>query len=98
MLEEVLNTRIMVKKACKTYCNDKVHLLIFAQIRMKIILMSFPVGFSFIKFQYLSRILHARQLILKLISNVTYGYSAANWSGRMPCVEVADAIVSKVIS
>ena len=28
-------------------------------------------------------------------ANVTYGYTAANWSGRMPCEEVADAIVSK---
>ncbi|VDN27559.1 unnamed protein product [Gongylonema pulchrum] len=43
----------------------------------------------------LARILDARQLALKLIANVTYGYAAANFSGRMPCVEVADAIVSK---
>lgn len=48
-------------------------------------------------FQRLSRILDARQMALKLIANVTYGYAAANFSGRMPCVEVADAIVSKVI-
>jgi hypothetical protein len=26
---------------------------------------------------------------LKLIANVTYGYTAANFSGRMPCVEVS---------
>ena len=39
--------------------------------------------------------LDARQLGLKLISNVTYGYTAANFSGRMPCVEVADSIVGK---
>ena len=32
--------------------------------------------------------LDARQLGLKLIANVTYGYTAANYSGRMPCVEV----------
>ena len=43
----------------------------------------------------LLRLLDARQLALKLIANVTYGYTAANWSGRMPCEEVADAIVSK---
>lgn len=30
----------------------------------------------------------ARQLGLKLIANVTYGYTSANFSGRMPCVEV----------
>ncbi|CAK0846897.1 unnamed protein product [Prorocentrum cordatum] len=28
-----------------------------------------------------------------MIANVTYGYTAASFSGRMPCVEVADAIV-----
>lgn len=43
----------------------------------------------------LLKILDARQLALKLVANVTYGYTAANWSGRMPCVEVADAILSK---
>ena len=39
--------------------------------------------------------LDARQLGLKLIANVTYGYTAANFSGRMPCVEIADSIVRK---
>lgn len=43
----------------------------------------------------MKRLLDARQLGLKLVANVTYGYTAANWSGRMPCEEVADAIVSK---
>ena len=43
----------------------------------------------------LQKVLHARQLGLKLIANVTYGYAAANYSGRMPCVEVADSVVSK---
>lgn len=43
----------------------------------------------------LYRVLHSRQLGLKLIANVTYGYTAANFSGRMPCVEVADSVVSK---
>ncbi|VDM59418.1 unnamed protein product [Angiostrongylus costaricensis] len=43
----------------------------------------------------LKRILDARQLALKLIANVTYGYTSANFSGRMPCVEVADAILGK---
>ena len=33
-------------------------------------------------------LLDARQLSLKLISNVTFGYTAANFSGRMPCTEV----------
>lgn len=34
-----------------------------------------------------------RQLALKLIANVTYGYTAATFSGRMPCTEIADSIV-----
>ncbi|XP_004874677.1 DNA polymerase zeta catalytic subunit isoform X2 [Heterocephalus glaber] len=43
----------------------------------------------------LSRMLNARQLGLKLIANVTFGYTAANFSGRMPCIEVGDSIVHK---
>ncbi|WFD30343.1 DNA-directed DNA polymerase [Malassezia sp. CBS 17886] len=39
------------------------------------------------------RLQHARQLSLKLLANVTYGYTSASHSGRMPCVEIADAIV-----
>ena len=39
-------------------------------------------------FQTLLKMLDARQLSLKLIANVTYGYTGANYSGRMPCVEV----------
>jgi len=30
---------------------------------------------------------------LKLIANVTYGYTSASFSGRMPCSEIADSIV-----
>ncbi|KAJ3232140.1 DNA polymerase zeta [Chytriomyces hyalinus] len=41
----------------------------------------------------LMRILEARQLSLKLIANVTYGYAGASFSGRMPCAEIADSIV-----
>ncbi|KAF8168090.1 hypothetical protein B0H34DRAFT_786325 [Crassisporium funariophilum] len=39
------------------------------------------------------RILDARQLGLKYIANVTYGYTSASFSGRMPAVEIADSIV-----
>lgn len=35
----------------------------------------------------------ARQLGLKYIANVTYGYTGATFSGRMPAVEIADSIV-----
>ena len=67
MLEEILETRFMVKRSMKLHKGDG------------------P----------LQRILHARQLGLKLIANVTYGYTSANFSGRMPCVEVGDSVVSK---
>uniref|UniRef100_A0A5S6QH45 DNA polymerase n=1 Tax=Trichuris muris TaxID=70415 RepID=A0A5S6QH45_TRIMR len=67
MLEEILNTRAMVKKCMKEYVNDKA----------------------------LVKVLDARQMGLKLIANVTYGYTSANYSGRMPCVEIADSIVQK---
>jgi len=30
---------------------------------------------------------------LKYLANVTYGYTSASFSGRMPCVEIADSIV-----
>ncbi|XP_053396986.1 uncharacterized protein LOC123552830 [Mercenaria mercenaria] len=67
MVEEILKTRLMVKKAMSSYKGDKT----------------------------LSRMLNARQLGLKLIANVTYGYTGANFSGRMPCIEVGDSIVRK---
>uniref|UniRef100_A0A915HU68 DNA polymerase zeta catalytic subunit n=1 Tax=Romanomermis culicivorax TaxID=13658 RepID=A0A915HU68_ROMCU len=67
MLEDILNTRIMVKECMKFPSVDK----------------------------NLRKILDNRQLGLKLIANVTYGYTSANFSGRMPCVEVADSIVHK---
>ncbi|VFQ97794.1 unnamed protein product [Cuscuta campestris] len=66
MLEELLETRIMVKQAMKKL-----------DVSQKV----------------LNRIFNARQLALKLISNVTYGYTAAGFSGRMPCAELADSIV-----
>ena len=60
MVEDILRTRLMVKRSMKEYKDDKT----------------------------LQRLLHARQLGLKLIANVTFGYTAANFSGRMACVEV----------
>ncbi|PIA61591.1 hypothetical protein AQUCO_00300837v1 [Aquilegia coerulea] len=66
LLEEILSTRIMVKRAMKKLTSSQ---------------------------RILHRIFNARQLALKLISNVTYGYTAAGFSGRMPCAELADSIV-----
>ncbi|KAI0877980.1 DNA polymerase family B [Hypoxylon argillaceum] len=41
----------------------------------------------------LQRLLNNRQLALKLLANVTYGYTSASFSGRMPCSEIGDSIV-----
>ncbi|KAG0031787.1 DNA polymerase zeta [Podila clonocystis] len=65
MLSEILDTRVMVKKAMKEYPNNK----------------------------SLLKLLEARQLGLKFIANVTYGYTSASYSGRMPGIEIADSIV-----
>ncbi|XP_020712100.2 DNA polymerase zeta catalytic subunit [Athalia rosae] len=43
----------------------------------------------------LQRALYSRQRGLKLLANVTFGYTHANFSGRMPCIEIGDSIVSK---
>jgi DNA polymerase elongation subunit (family B) len=41
----------------------------------------------------ISRLLDAQQLGIKLLANVTFGYTAASFSGRMPCVDISDAII-----
>lgn len=66
MLEEMLDTRIVVKTGMKKFSDDP----------------------------ELMKLYNARQLALKLIANVTYGYTSATYSGRMPNSDVADAIVS----
>ena len=38
--------------------------------------------------------LDSRQLGLKMWSNVIYGYTGAGFTGRMPCVDIADSVVS----
>eukprot|EP01134_Creolimax_fragrantissima_P001289 CFRG1289T1 len=38
--------------------------------------------------------LQNRQFALKMIANVTYGYTSASFSGRMPCSDIADSIVA----
>ncbi|KAJ1891832.1 DNA polymerase zeta, partial [Kickxella alabastrina] len=66
MLQELLESRVMIKDAMKRWGDGDKALL---------------------------KKLDAWQLGLKLITNVTYGYAGASFSGRMPCVEIADAIV-----
>lgn len=45
------------------------------------------------KYAKLKRMLNNKQLALKLLANVTYGYASASFSGRMPCSDLADSIV-----
>ncbi|QLG70686.1 hypothetical protein HG535_0A06280 [Zygotorulaspora mrakii] len=66
MLEDILDTRFMVKKTMSDMGDRNASL---------------------------KRILNSRQLALKLIANVTYGYASASFSGRMPCSDLADTIV-----
>lgn len=40
------------------------------------------------------KVYNSKQLALKLIVNVTYGYTSASFSGRMPSSDIADAIVA----
>lgn len=65
LLEEILETRVMVKTAMKNIINDDAT----------------------------ANMLNARQFGLKMIANVTYGYTSASFSGRMPCSGLADTIV-----
>jgi DNA polymerase zeta len=81
MLTELLDTRVMVKQAMKVSKSDKV--ICMPLTRMLLTALA----------QALSRVLDARQLGLKYIANVTYGYTSATYSGRMPAVEIADSIV-----
>ncbi|KAI7872574.1 hypothetical protein BDF14DRAFT_1716926 [Spinellus fusiger] len=48
---------------------------------------------DYIQDEDLLRMLDYCQLNLKLIANVTYGYTAASYSGRMPATDLADSIV-----
>ncbi|KAK2956095.1 putative DNA polymerase zeta catalytic subunit [Blattamonas nauphoetae] len=41
----------------------------------------------------LAQLYRSRQMAIKYICNVTYGYLGAGYTGRMPCVEIADCVV-----
>ena len=70
VLDEMLSTRAMLKKAAKEY-KKRVTNLSPAVLRQ----------------------IEARQLALKYVANVTYGYTSATYSGRSAVPLVADAIV-----
>jgi hypothetical protein len=68
-------------------CRSIPQYLMFKKICYKIFYL-FIYFYLFLCLQTLHRMLDARQLGLKLIANVTYGYTGASFSGRMPCIEV----------
>lgn len=81
MLEDLLYTRILVKSEMKQVSAQLENASLSASARRQL--------------KSLKRQLDVCQLGLKLIANVTYGYTSAYFSGRMPCVDVAESIVSK---
>ena len=70
VLDEILSTRAMIKKAAKLY---------------KRLVPTLPTA--------VLRQLEARQLALKYIANVSYGYTSATFSGRCAMPLLADTIV-----
>lgn len=82
LVAEILDTRVMVKGALKRVLTRHGSSL------------SDGDNCADERVRRLRRSLDARQLGLKLLANVTYGYTSASFSGRMPCAPLADAIVS----
>eukprot|EP00741_Cyanophora_paradoxa_P018138 tig00021038_g17512.t1 len=89
MLREILDTR--VKRAMKEARGDPVlHRMLNARPAPP---RPAPLPSLSLLTPAESRGRSSRQFGLKMIANVTYGYTAAGFSGRMPCAEIADAIV-----
>jgi len=77
LLEEILSTRLMLKSSMKWITEHAEDCRLLGESQK----------------ERLWKILNAQQFALKLIANVTYGYTSAAFSGRMPCSGLADAIV-----
>jgi len=98
MLTEILGTRIMVKAAMKRWAVAGPRPAAVAQKEMGAGAGAGAAGVCpptapALPARVLQRILDSRQFGLKMISNVTYGYTSASFSGRMPFAELADTIV-----
>lgn len=63
-------------------------------LTMRINIKRFLNTFKKEDYPQLYKVFNSRQMALKLIANVTYGYASATYSGRMPNSDIADAIVS----
>jgi len=84
LLSEILNTRVMVKNAMKDIPDSQKVLKV---ICLRTVAHRFGAG------QTLKRMMDHRQYALKMIANVTYGYTSASFSGRMPCVDIAGTLI-----
>jgi DNA polymerase zeta len=98
MLREILETRFMVKRAMKRCLKDNNNNDVNdnddgTDKPKNAGNKTAKKALSASQKRTLHNVLHSRQLALKMIANVTYGYTAASFSGRMPCSELADAIV-----
>lgn len=105
MLREILDTRVMVKQGMKTSKGNKVgehdHLLRYwpeADLSQTSAVSPSGAECQAARFEidggksYRAAYM-AWMLNHVLLQNVTYGYTGASFSGRMPCVEIADDIV-----
>ena len=99
MLQEILDTRHVPRFRRGHPCNPHVRLTRGAWCfgaRRRIMVKKSMKRPDVANDPVMTRVMHARQLALKLLANVTYGYTSAGYSGRMPCAEIADAIVQSV--
>lgn len=70
---------------------------ILAKMLEDILNMRFRIKYAMSEFKEdtkFNKVYNSKQLALKLIANVTYGYASATFSGRMPNSDLADAIVA----
>lgn len=83
MLYELLQTRVRVKAFMQSADHDPE---LFVTFLFFLFDLDVERSFGFSTFVFFPRkaMLFSRQLGLKLIANVTYGYTSAGFSGRMP--------------
>lgn len=82
ILEEIILTRILIKNSIR---------------RMKTALKNKSNSYHACNLNNLQNTIDVyenKQIALKLFANVIYGYTSAGFSGRMPCTEIADSIIS----
>ncbi|KAK8099377.1 uncharacterized protein PG998_012618 [Apiospora kogelbergensis] len=96
MLLELLKDHVVISPNGMMYCKAEIRKSLLAKMLTEILETRVMVksGMKQDKAdKTLQQLLNNRQLALKLLANVTYGYTSASFSGRMPCSEIADSIV-----